>query len=232
MMTTSRSVPSASAAILVGGAATRMGGVAKALLDVGGRSILAWLLDVLAPRFAEVMLVAKEPEPYRTLCEELSAASSAGQGVAAPAVRLALDSLPGRSSLTGIHTALANARTEHVFLTACDTPLLRPALVDALLSHLRPDDDVTLPLKPDGYYEPLCALYSRRCLPHIEAQLARGNHKIIRFFEHVRVNPLPASVLLQADPGQLSFRNANCLEELRALRETALSLHLSQENTP
>lgn len=231
MMTTSHIVPSVSAAILVGGAATRMGGAAKALLDVGGRSILAWLLDVLAPRFAEVLLVAKEPEPYRTLCAELTTEFSAGLPVA-PSVRLALDSLPCRSSLTGIHTALANARTEHVFLTACDTPLLRPALVDALLSHLRPEDDVTLPLKPDGYYEPLCALYSRRCLPHIEAQLARGDHKIIRFFGQVRVNPLPASALLQADPEQLSFRNANCLDELRALRETALSLHLSQENTP
>lgn len=225
MMTTSHSIDCArpSAAILVGGAATRMGGAAKALLEVNGRSILAWLLDVLVPRFAEVLLVAKEPEPYRSLCAELSAATP---------VRLALDALPGRSSLTGIHTALANARTEHVFLTACDTPLLRPALVDALLSHLRPEDDVTLPLKPDGYYEPLCALYSRRCLPHIEAQLARGDHKIIRFFEHVRVNALPASALLQADPEQLSFRNANCLDELRALRETALSLHPTQENTP
>lgn len=223
MMTTSRGTPAASAAILVGGAATRMGGAAKALLDVGGRSILAWLLDVLAPRFAEVLLVAKEPEPYRALCDELSGDAP---------VRLALDSLPGRSSLTGIHTALANASNEHVFLTACDTPLLRPALVDALLDHLRPEDDVTLPLKPDGYYEPLCALYSRRCLPHIEAQLTRGDHKIIRFFGQVRVNPLPASALLQADPDLLSFRNANCPDELRALRETALSLHLSQENTP
>lgn len=223
MMTTPHSMPTASAAILVGGSATRMGGAAKALLDVGGRCILAWLLEVLAPRFSEVLLVAKEPEPYRDLCAELSAVAT---------VRLALDSLPGRSSLTGIHTALANARTEHVFLTACDTPLLRPALVDALLSHLRPEDDVTLPLKPDGYFEPLCALYSRRCLPHIEAQLARGDHKIIRFFGQVRVNPLPASALLQADPEQLSFRNANCPAELRALRDTALSLHLSQENTP
>jgi len=223
MMTTPHSMPSASAAILVGGAATRMGGAAKALLDVGGRSILAWLLEVLAPRFAEVLLVAKEPEPYRDLCAELSAVAP---------LRLALDSLPGRSSLTGIHTALASARTEHVFLTACDTPLLRPALVDALLSHLRPEDDVTLPLKPDGYFEPLCALYSRRCLPHIEAQLARDDHRIIRFFGQVRVNPLPASALLQADQEQLSFRNANCPAELCALRDTALSLHLSQENTP
>jgi molybdopterin-guanine dinucleotide biosynthesis protein A len=217
MLTASSIAPTdrVSAAILVGGAATRMGGTAKALLEVDGKSILDWLRVVLAPRFAEILLVAKEPAPYQGLCLP--------QGTE-PSFRLALDALPGRSSLTGIHTALANARTPHVFLTACDTPLLRPALVDALLAHLRPEDDVVLPLKPDGYFEPLCALYSRRCLPHIEAQLGRDDHKIIRFFDHVRVNPLPVAALLQADPDLLSFENANTPDELRTLRETAVLL--------
>jgi len=212
-----------SAAILVGGAATRMGGTAKALLEVGGQTILDWLLAVLAPRFEDIMLVAKEPGPYQQFCRPHGAA---------PALRLALDALPGLSSLTGLHTALANSRTEHVFLTACDTPFLRPALVDALLAHLRPEDDVVLPLKADGYFEPLCALYSRRCLPHIEAQLGRNDHKIIRFFGQVRVNPLPIGILQQVDPEMLSFKNANTPDELRSLRETAASLRPPQENTP
>jgi len=208
-----------SAAILVGGAATRMGGVPKALLDVCGQSILDWLHEVLSPRFTDILLVAKEPEPYRGICDQDQT----------KVLRLALDELPGRSSLTGIQTALANAQTQHVFLTACDTPFLRPALLDALLAHLRPEDDVVLPRKPDGYFEPLCALYSRRCLPHITAQLARGDHKIIRFFDQVRVNPLPVATLLQADPDLLSFKNANTPEELRSLRQTAARLRQSQE---
>ncbi len=217
MLTASSTLPSdtVSSAILVGGAATRMGGTPKALLEVAGKSILDWLRAVLAPRFAEILLVAKEPAPYLGLCQPQEAA---------PPFRLALDALPGRSSLTGIHTALANARTRHVFLTACDTPLLRPALVDALLARLRPKDDVVLPIKPDGYFEPLCALYSRRCLPFIEAQLARDDHKIIRFFDHVRVSPLPVATLLQTDPEMLSFKNANTPDELRSLRETAARL--------
>lgn len=195
-----------------------MGGAAKALLEVGGRSILAWLTEVLAPRFSELLLVAKEPEPYRSLCQRT------GSGL-----RLALDALPGRSSLTGIHTALTHSAHTHVFLTACDTPLLRPELVDALLAHLRPEDDVVLPLKPDGYFEPLCAIYSRRCLPHIAAQLGRGDHKIIRFFGSVRVNPLPPERLLEVDPGLLSFRNANTPDELRALRQAAAGTTSPQE---
>ncbi|MHC1701527.1 MAG: molybdenum cofactor guanylyltransferase [Humidesulfovibrio sp.] len=204
------------AAILAGGAAKRMGGATKALLEVGGRSILDTLVATLSGRFAEILLVAKEPEAFQAL------------EPGAP-WRLVLDANPARSSLTGIHTALANARTEHVFITACDTPFVRPELLEALLAHLRPEDDVVLPRKPDDYFEPLCAVYSRRCLPHIKAQLDRGDYKIIRFFDQVRVSPLPVEALLRADPDLLSFRNANTPEDLELLRQTARSLPPAQE---
>jgi len=203
------------AAILAGGAATRMGGVVKALLEVGGRTILDILVETLAGtlsgRFAEVLLVAKEPEAFLPM-------------QASAPWRLVLDASQARSSLTGIHTALTYARTEHVFVTACDTPLLRPRLLTALLEHLRPEHDVVLPIKPDGYFEPLCAIYSRRCLPHIEAQLGQEDYKIIRFFEQVRVSPLPVAALLESDPGLVSFRNANTAEDLALLRQTAARL--------
>lgn len=205
------------AAILAGGAAKRMGGATKALLKVGGSTILDTLVATLSGRFAEILLVAKEPEAFQPL--------QAG----AP-WRLVLDACPARSSLTGIRTALKHARTEHVFITACDTPLLRPALLAALLEHLRPEDDVVLPQKPDGYFEPLCAIYSRRCLPHIEAQLAREDYKIIRFFDQVRVSPLPVETLLAADPDLVTFRNANTPEELELLRQTVLSQIPAQED--
>ena len=215
--TTSIPLP-CTAAILAGGAAKRMGGATKALLDVGGRTILDILLESLGNGFSEVLLVAKEPEVFQPM-------------QARAPWRLVLDTCHARSSLTGIHTALANARTEHVFITACDTPLLRPRLLNALLQHLRPEDDVVVPLKPDGYFEPLCAVYSRRCLPHIEAQLEREDYKIIRFFDKVRVSPLPQQILLEADPDLVSFRNANTPEDLELLRQTARSLFKAQEKS-
>lgn len=199
------------AAILAGGAAKRMGGATKALLEVAGQTILDTLAATLSGHFEEILLVAKEPDPFLPL------------QTGAP-WRLVLDACPARSSLTGIRTALANARTEHVFITACDTPFLRPALLAALMEHLRPEDDVVLPQKPDGYFEPLCAVYSRRCLPHIEAQLGREDYKIIRFFDQVRVSPLPVETLLRSDPELVSFRNANTPEDLEQLRQIAQCL--------
>ncbi len=210
--------PACGAAILAGGAATRMGGIQKGLLEVAGRPLLDHALATLSPFFEDIMVVCRDPEPLRAYLSGLSGK-----------VRAVGDSFEARSSLTGIHAALAGARAPHVFVMACDTPLLRPALLSALLAHLRPEDDVVLPRKPDGYFEPLCAVYSTRCLPHIAEQLGRGDCKIIRFFDKVRVHPLPVEELLRADPDLISFQNANTPEDLRKLRETAQALLRPQE---
>ena len=205
--------PPCSAAILAGGAATRMGGVQKALLDVCGRPILDLAIDTLCGFFDDLIVVCKDPAPLRGHLEAHTGP-----------VRMALDSFEARSSLTGIHAALENARHPHCFVMACDAALVRPELVQALLDHLRPEDDVVIPRKPDGYYEPLCAIYSRRCLEFISAQLAAQDYKIIHFFGQVQVRPLPVEVLLRADPDLVSFQNANTPEDLRKLRDTAQSL--------
>ncbi len=202
-----------SAAILAGGAATRMGGVQKGLLDVCGRPILDLAIDTLSGLFDDLLVVCKDPAPLEGYLR-----SRMGR------VRVALDSFEARSSLTGIHAALQGARHPHCFVMACDAALVRPALVQALLDHLRPEDDVVIPRKPDGYFEPLCAIYSRRCLAHIAAQLAAGDYKIINFFGQVQVRPLPVEALLRADPDLVSFHNANTPEDLRKLRDTAQSL--------
>lgn len=202
-----------SAAILAGGAATRMGGVQKGLLEVCGRPMLDLTIEALSPLFDDLMVVSKEPGP---LAEYL--------GTQGGRVRAVHDSFEARSSLTGIHTALANAACAHCFVVACDAPLVRPALVQELRTRLRPEDDVVIPRKPDGYFEPLCAIYSSRCLEHITRQLGNADYKIITFFPLVTVRPLPVEALLRADPDLVSFQNANTPEDLRKLRISAQSL--------
>jgi molybdopterin-guanine dinucleotide biosynthesis protein A len=187
-----------------------MGGATKGLLDLLGRPILDTLEQTLQPIFQDVLLVAKESLPYGDYLQ--------GR---ANSFRLVLDTWEHRSSLTGIHAALTHCSADHCFVTACDTPLVRPALLKAMLQLLRPEDDVVLPRKPDGYFEPLCAIYSKRCLPFVDAQLQRGQFKIVSFFNKVHVHPLPTDILLQCDPELVSFQNANTPEDLSSLRQWA-----------
>ncbi|QGY39841.1 NTP transferase domain-containing protein [Pseudodesulfovibrio cashew] len=192
--------------ILAGGLGTRLGNVKKALLDIGGRTILDRLLEVYRPIFPEILIAARDEANF-----------------AAYGLPVARDRFAARSSLTGIHAGLDAMRASHGFFAACDAPFLQPGLVELLLAEAAPEDDVVIPLKEDGYREPLCAIYSKRCLEFITPQLEREDFKIIRFFEHVRVKEVPVSRLRGGDPDLLSFFNVNRPEDLARAREMAES---------
>jgi molybdopterin-guanine dinucleotide biosynthesis protein A len=180
-----------------------MGGRNKAFLEVGGRSILDRLLASLRPHFEEILLVTREPHLYAGL-----------------PVRVVEDIYPDRSSLTGIHAALVKARSAYGFVVPCDTPFLRPAVIRLLIDALGAEDlyDVVVPLLED-HYEPLCAIYSKGCVPMIEAMLERGDYKIIDLYEKLRVKGLPTARLRAADPELLSFFNVNTPAALSASEE-------------
>ncbi len=190
-----------SAVILSGGLNSRMGGRNKAFLTVGKKTILERLLDTLRGLFAEILLVTRQPELYR------------GQPI-----KVVEDILPQRSSLTGIHAGLMRSEAAFAFVVPCDTPFLQPALVRMLLGEIDPALDVIVPAIGDRF-EPLCAVYSKRCIPFIEAQLNREDFKIIHFYRHIRLKALPGSQLREVDAALVSFLNVNNPEAYRFCQE-------------
>ncbi|MBU1612314.1 MAG: molybdenum cofactor guanylyltransferase, partial [Proteobacteria bacterium] len=121
------------------------------------------------------------------------------------------------------HAGLWAAKAPFVFVAPCDMPFLQPGLVQALLAEVDGGADVVIPLKENGRMEPLCAVYSKACLPHIQVQLADGDCKIIRFFDKIRVRTVPVARLRVADPDLLSFVNLNTPDELAQARALATS---------
>ena len=189
---------SCSGIILSGGLNTRMGGKNKALLSLGGQTILDRLCNTFQGLFDEVLLVTKDPVQY--LSWDFMIVS---------------DLFPLPSSLTGIHAGLFHASSTHAFITACDTPFLRPELIKALLDELEPKWDVIMPVTEQGN-QPLCAIYSKRCIKPIERQLKNGDPKILNFFPKVKVKEIPEAGLRSVDPDLISFFNINTPEDLTA----------------
>ena len=182
--------------ILSGGLNKRMEGKNKALLSVGRQSILDRLQAAFEGLFHEVLLVTKDPLQY--LSWDL---------------KIVTDLLPTRSSLTGIHTALFHVSTPYAFITACDTPFLKTGLIRILLNELEPKWDVIMPVTEQGN-QPLCAIYSKRCIAPIEDQLNKGDLKILNFFSKIKVKEISEERLRQADPELISFFNINRPEDL------------------
>lgn len=168
-----------------------MAGKNKAFLDVGGHTILNRLLATLDPLFGEILLVTRQPETYAHI-----------------PVKVIVDLFEDRASLTGIHAGLVHADADHVFVVPCDAPFMQPRIIQLLLDALESECDVVVPMV-DGHYQPLCAIYSKRCIPVIETQLLRGDYKIINFFDRMKIKTLPADQIKAADPKLMSFLNVN-----------------------
>lgn len=193
--------PVVSAAILAGGKGSRLGGRNKALVTLDGRPLGRMVIEALEDLFEEVFMVARSP-----------------RSVSDFGLRVVLDRYDHRCALTGIHAALDGADTPYVFVTACDTPFLQPGLVHALLEHIDGRADVIAPCRDGWYYYPLCAIYSKRCLPVVEERLERGDLQTVDFFEEVRVTQVPLERLLPFDPTLRSFLNVNTEEDLDTAR--------------
>ncbi|MBI4507162.1 MAG: molybdenum cofactor guanylyltransferase [Chloroflexi bacterium] len=185
-----------SGAVLAGGRGVRLGRD-KARVAVGGATLLDRAIATLASFCTDVLVVGRT-----------------GDFTPRPDVRALPDLRPGSGALGGIYTALVAAAHPLCVVVACDMPFLNPALL-RYLAALGEHADVVTPLV-HTHPETLHAVYRRTCIPHIEAQLDRGDFKIARFFDAVRVRYVERAEITPVDPDLRSLFNINHPDELAA----------------
>ncbi|WP_199440078.1 molybdenum cofactor guanylyltransferase [Umezawaea beigongshangensis] len=108
-----------SAVVLAGGSGTRLGGVDKAAIEIGGRTLLDRLVGVLDD--AERIVVVG---PERAVRGD---------------VTWAREDPPGGGPLAGVAAGLAHVETRHVVLLAVDQPGTTSATITRLLDRIGVD---------------------------------------------------------------------------------------------
>lgn len=157
--------------ILVGGAASRMGGRAKGLLDAGaGETIVARLARIArAAGAASIVLV--------------------GDGPTYDALGLAriVDAGRARGPLGGLVALLESAQGDDVVALACDLPRVASSIVTRLIEA--PTGTALAPRR-EGFWEALCARYPAAALPEAKRRLAAGElalHALLRAVDVVEL---------------------------------------------
>ncbi len=181
---------------MAGGQNKRFHGLNKAFNRYKGIRFLDHQLNILTKFFEEIIVVTNDPLQYQKWN-----------------VKTAVDLLPVRSSLTGVHAGLSHASHPYAFITACDTPLLQANLLQLLLDTVDDQTDVVIPETSVGL-EVLCAIYSKRCLKPAEQYLQQNRFRIRNMFRELRVKKVPEKRLRQVDAQLLSFININTPEDL------------------
>jgi molybdopterin-guanine dinucleotide biosynthesis protein A len=198
-----QSPPRIAAAILAGGRGERLGGVNKALIEIGGRTMLDRVAVALVR--ADPILVCGGPNAFPV-------------GLSHPVIP-DLDT-PYGGPLAGAAAAVdALAKDPPVWLltTAGDTPFLPADFMERALA-LHRDADVVLGAYAGQDY-PTNALWRYAAIAELPAQVRNGTapHSLRRLAAGLRTARLDYAGIAAEDP----FANANTPEELAALRARA-----------
>lgn len=185
------------AVILAGGKNSRMG-KNKAFLSIQDERIIDRLVVLLGSLFPETIIISNNTEIYRYL-----------------GVRVKPDVLPNMGPLGGIHAGFIHTSYEYNFIVACDLPFLQKEIISYLVGVSK-GNDVTVP-KIRGHLQPLCAVYSRACLPVIQRYLENSDKKVVAFYPEIRVrhvDEIEISLALPAVDLTKVFYNVNTPGEL------------------
>jgi molybdopterin-guanine dinucleotide biosynthesis protein A len=193
-----------SAIVLSGGRSTRMKSN-KAFVEIGSQTFLDRIVFDLKQEFPEVILSTNEPHLY--------------QRINARTVQDVINPFGG--PLSGIHAGLSAAKYFHAFVVACDMPFVNVKLA-AFLADLAAGYDVVVPVV-DGHYQPLYAVYSKACLPHIERNLAQEIYRIAAFYDKVKIRLVQEKEIEKLADKHKVFFNVNTLEDLAKAREILAS---------
>ena len=154
------------------------------------------------------------------VCDEVVVVCRNGQALpplelAVPA-RVAFDAVEGLGPLAGLVAGLEAAASEACFVSSCDAPRLRPAVVSLLLARL-PGNAAALPFA-DGRAQPLAAAYDRSAaLGHLRHSLDAGVRRLRDAVLALGPLIVTEAEVRAVDPDLSSFANVNDSAELASL---------------
>lgn len=202
------------AIVLAGGRSTRFGGDKLAAL-VAGRPLLHRAIDAVADVADEVVVVLAPDTPVPSLPDRL-----------APPITIARDVVARKGPLAGLAAGLAVATHPRALLVAGDQPLLRVAVLRALLDEHwdpgRPDGlDVVALEDGDSLWPFPVALRVATVRPATSAALAGTDLRLFTLFGRLRVARVPEARWRALDPGGDSLRDVDTRDDIPSTRPHA-----------
>jgi molybdenum cofactor guanylyltransferase len=183
--------------ILAGGKNTRMGRN-KSFLEIEGERLIDRTVRLLKNIFNDVIIVTNSPLEYLDLD-----------------VQIVTDIFKGKGALGGLYTGLFYASSARSFVTACDMPFLNKAFIEYMIKIMG-NYDIVVPNLPEGF-QPLHAIYSKKCLPNIKNLMDMDRLKIDGFYKGLNTLMILQETLRTFDAGGKMFFNVNSMDDLKQI---------------
>ena len=184
--------------VLAGGKGIRMG-ANKPQLKIGNSNLIDRVLETLSLFTSSILVVTAGDRPGITIADM-------------PGARIVKDVYPRKGPLGGIYTGLMHAETSYSLVVGCDMPFLNISLIQYLIDGACGFDAVAP--KIGWMIQPLHAIYSRDCMPSIEALIREDQLQVIKLFDLVKTRYVTENEIDRFDPSHLSFLNINTADDL------------------
>jgi molybdopterin-guanine dinucleotide biosynthesis protein A len=180
-----------SGVILAGGDSKRFGGITKANIVVGGKTIISGIINIIKDLFSEIIIVTNTPQEFREFSH----------------YKIIGDQYLKAGPLGGIHAALKSSSGDAIFVFAGDMPFLNKEIITGQINEFNNGTcDILIP-KIDQFIEPLHAIYGKSVLEDIDRFLFEGKSKAVRdFLFEMNVEYLQ---IPKTEASNLAFTNIN-----------------------
>jgi molybdopterin-guanine dinucleotide biosynthesis protein A len=176
----------------------------KSLLQIGEERLLQRMVRITSSIVNPVIVAARKGQNLPPLPD---------------AVRIVHDAVDGQGPLQGIAAGMEVLcrKCDAVFVTSCDHPFLRPAVISQLISVLGQDSAV-VPVG-GGHWYALTALYRTNTLPVLNRVLTGDRRSARSFAERCGARLVPLDDFRRVDAELVSFVNINDEESFRRATE-------------
>jgi molybdenum cofactor guanylyltransferase len=190
--------------VQAGGGSTRFG-KDKALVELGGKTMLARTVDLVS-----------------SLCGNVKIIATSGKYPGAPAEVLA-DGWPGQGPLGGILTALLHTgetlpQADWNLILSCDMPFLTQDWLGFLCERaVQSKAQVVVPESAIGL-EPLCACWRTEAAAEVQSAFESGVRKVTQAMKLLRMEVLDETLWKRFDTNGHLFWNMNTPEDFEEAR--------------
>jgi molybdopterin-guanine dinucleotide biosynthesis protein A len=193
-----------SAIILAGGLSTRFG-QDKGLLLLANKPLIKHVMNAIGNLVNEKLVV-------------VSSEAQAANYVKATGLnaKILIDKQKVRCPLVGVLTGFEEAHGEYSILVPCDTPFVSREILSLLL-ELCPNKTAVIPRWPNGYIEPMQAVYQTKSAAKVTTEaLKEGKTNMQCVIDKLHgVRYISTLVLQQLDPELKTFLNVNTALDLK-----------------
>ncbi len=195
--------------VLAGGKATRLGCLNKAFIDLDGKPLIKHVISRIMGISPRIVVVIQKNGDKRRF-----------NSILTNDIALTEDVYEEKGPLSGILSGVNNLQTRYVAVVPCDTPFINSDIL-RFLFHEASNFDAAIPVWPNGFQEPLHAIY-RSVVTAEAAKDAIENHELsisamIRRLD--KVNYVSIEKIRKIDVKLDTFFNINTDTDLKKAEE-------------